>query len=156
VIFDSKRYGFLIVVSKKKKKSKQRQRYSKERSRQDNKKLSISEAVFRITNSFLQKNLPPEEKLPPVEKIIPIAIIGWNYFLFPESSQSNLYETIENTLPPDIDALGFASIIELIEKMADEKRSLYPDVNRMIQGYKFRTNTLGEKVLDVTSVSIQK
>jgi hypothetical protein len=91
-----------------------------------------------------------------VGKIVPIAVIGWNYSLFPENSQSDLYENIENTLPSDIDALGFASIMELIEKMADEKRSLYPDVNRMIQGYKFRTNALGEKVLDVTTVSIQK
>ena len=154
MFFDSKQYGFLIVASKKK--SKRRQRYSKERSKQDNKKLSISEAVFRITNSFLQKNLALGEKLPPVEKVIPIAIIAWNYSLFPENSQSDVYENIENTLPPDIDALGFASIMELIEKMADEKRSLYPDVNRMIQGYRFRKNTLGEKVLDVTSVSIQK
>ncbi len=76
--------------------------------------------------------------------------------MFPDNSQSDLYEDIETALPPDIDALGFASIMELIEKMADEKRSLYPDVNRLIQKYQFRTNALGEKVLDVFSVPIQK
>ena len=144
------------MASKKKKKIKRRRKYLKEITQQDNKKISISEAVFRITNSFLQKNLPPGEKLPPVEKIVPIAIIGWNFSLFPENTQSDLYENIENTLPPEIDALGFASVMELIEKFADEKRSLYPDVNRLIQEYKFRTNVLGEKVLDVSSVPIKK
>lgn len=143
-------------MASKNKKNKRRLKYLKENARNDNEKLSISEAVFRMTNSFLQKNLPPGAKLPPVEKIVPIAIISWNFSLFPDNSQSDLYEDIETALPPDIDALGFASIMELIEKMADEKRSLYPDVNRLIQKYQFRTNALGEKVLDVFSVPIQK
>jgi len=143
------------LAAKKNKLSKQQKKRRRELKKLKNETLSISDAVFRITNTFLQKNLAPGEKMPPMEHIVPFAIIGWNYSLLPNDLQEGLYDGVEDTLPPEIDAIGVSTVIELIDKFADEKRLLYLGVKRMIKEYKFRTDEFGEQFLDVTSVDIE-
>ncbi len=143
------------MSSKKKNLSRQQKKHRKELKKKQDENISISASIFDITNSFLQKKIAPGVELPLMEQIVPFAIIGWNWSLIPKENQESLYNSIGDVVPPEIDAIGVVSLIELIDIFAKEKRLLFPDVKKMVKDYKFRTDEFGEKFLDVTSVDIE-
>jgi hypothetical protein len=102
-----------------------------------------------ITNSFIENNLDDDD--PDLESLMNLSIIAWNISLFPEMNQEVLYEKIAGALSPSLGTQGIAGFVKIVEKIIDEKRKHYPEVNRLIEKYDISVID-GEIKLSVKSI----
>ena len=135
-----------MAKKKRKKKSRKIGRLSVVRKKTD---VNISKAIVTITNSFIENNLDDDD--PDLESLMRLSFIAWNISLFPEMNQEVLYEKIAGALSPSLGAQGIAGFVKIVEKIMDEKRKHYPEVNRLIEKYDISVID-GEIKLSVKSI----
>ncbi|MBN1931486.1 MAG: hypothetical protein JW786_07755 [Desulfobacterales bacterium] len=113
------------------------------------KSVDISEAILTITNSFIENNL--HDEISNLRSLISLSVIAWNVSLYPESNQKDLHDQITKRLPDTFSADTIAGFATIIEKIMNEKKKLYPDVNRLIE--KHTVSYLDDKIeIDVKSI----
>lgn len=114
----------------------------------------ISEAIIKIADSFIHKYLD-SSKTSRVD-VVRIAVISWNLSFFNDEQKLRIYDNIEKDVPDTIDLVGFAGMMDFLERLAQEKNELYPNIRRMITKHEIRCNDDGGFELDITSIPFSK
>jgi len=117
-----------MATKKRKKKSRKLNKLENIKRRTD---ANISEAIIKITNSFIENNL--DEAVPDFQLMLNLSVITWNISIFPKVNQEIIYGQIAEMFPQDFSAKDISGFVTIIEKIIDEKRKYYPGVNRLIE-----------------------
>ncbi len=110
----------------------------------------MSEIIFDFAQPLLAVATSPTEQ----KKAISTAIIGWNLSLLPKKAQSDQISKIKKILDSENNSDHFSNEgLEIFNYLIARKKTLFPEVNRMVADYEFVETPTGFHLNVVSNIT---
>jgi hypothetical protein len=111
----------------------------------------MSAIIVQLAEPLIKEHATTAER---AEAIIMLTIAGWNKSMFSADKQPLIEEDLINCFVPRdgaAEAVGFA--VEVMDRIADQREKLFPDLRKIIVDYEVEIGR-GQLNLNVTSAPI--
>lgn len=114
--------------------------------------VKMSEVILRIAEPYVKKYWNNYNR---VYTLISLAVIVWNFTLFPEDKWETYYDMlIDHLLPPDSSGEEVASLMQCVDTLIERKKKYFPDIRRFITNYEVLVS--GDNItLNIESVPLK-